>query len=106
MDEATGQATTAAAKRSRKRRRNDAETVEHVTVEKEREVVQEETPAKKVKRCYINIHVRVHVYHPIATCIYIAKDYMYMYVSFIFQSKKWKNKQRVLVFCARGITYR
>ena len=22
------------------------------------------------------------------------------------QLKKWKNKQRVLVFCARGVTYR
>lgn len=51
MDEATGQATAATANRGRKRRRHNAETVEHDTVETESAIVKEETPAKKVRRC-------------------------------------------------------
>lgn len=87
VDEATGQACTHA-KHGRRRKRKDRETGEDDTAELESEIV--EIPAKKVhSRCYETT---------LLVCIYCFP--------YCLQPKKWKNKQRVLVFCARGITYR
>lgn len=105
MDEATGQPSTTEANQSRKRRRKEGET----TSEVESAIVTEESPAKKVLEC------RVYATNTLGyICIFFTLlfDYAlpllsFFLVMYIFlQPKKWKNKQRVLVFCARGITYR
>lgn len=100
MDEATGQPSTAEANQSRKRRRKEGET----TSEVESAIVTEETPAKKVLECHVyppNTSIRVKY----VFCLVMLFP-GHVHIPFLFQPKKWKNKQRVLVFCARGITYR
>lgn len=65
MDEATGQAKTTTRSRGKKRRRNDAETSEHDTVERESAVVKEEIPSKKVNRCHNIVYI-------ICSCKYLV----------------------------------
>ena len=93
MDEATGQPSTTEANQSRKRRRKEGETASEV----ESAVVAEESPAKKVLECH------VYALTPQGTGVAL---HFFWSCTYLFQPKKWKNKQRVLVFCARGITYR
>ena len=97
VDEATGQSNSGAVsggrggvggrKGRKRRRRRESETG---TTE---EPV-EEIPVKKVRSMYIGV---THWY----LCVFIV-----LVELCLMQQKKWKNKQRVLVFCARGITYR